>query len=861
MNVEHVTPEGETGPECEPGCVDTAPEADSSQRIVVRGKFLFCGAQKFWVKGVTYGTFRPGEGDQPIPDRRTVASDFRSMEAAGINTVRVYTPPPRWLLDLAQASGLRVMAGLAWEQHITFLNDRKLRKSIERRIRDDVRACAGHPAILCFAIGNEIPAPIVRWHGRRKIEKFLKRLYQAVKSEDPNALVTYVNYPTTEYLQLPFLDLCCFNVYLESEDLLRGYLARLQNLAGDKPLLMAEIGLDSQRNGELEQATQLEWQIRTTFTSGCCGVFVFAWTDEWYRGGSEIEDWDFGLCTRDRQPKPALQAVTRAYENAPFPADFQWPGISIVVCSYNGASTIRDTLEGLQALDYSDYEIIVVDDGSTDDTAAIAREYKVLPISTENRGLSNARNTGWQAASGEIVAYIDDDAYPDPHWLQYLAHTYLTTDYVAVGGLAPAPPEDGPIADCVANAPGRPVHVLLTNTDAEHIPGCNMSFKRDVLEAIGGFDPRYRAAGDDVDICWRILEKGWKIGFHAGALNWHHCRNSLQEYWKQQQGYGKAEALLEEKWPDKYNATGHFTWRGRLYGKGITQALPTNRWRIYHGQWGMAPFQSIYGPGSSLWTSLPLMPEWYFVCFLLAFLSLLGLAWTPLLFTVPLLILAVSAPLAQSIIAAVRAEFPTHWPSRWQRFKLRCISALLHLLQPLARLIGRIRHGLTPWRKRTGESGKLFSFCDVRMELWSEQWHSPQDWLSRYEKAMQRDEIRVFLGGDYDRFDLEVRGGLLGRARLLMVQEEHGGGKQLLRFAVRSKLSRGNVILIILFAVLGILATVDATWVVSAVLLGFSATLAIRSRYEATNAVGAFRKGFQVLQRETEAEDARVEPD
>ena len=111
--------------------------------------------------------------------------------------------------------------------------------------------------MLCFAIGNEIPAPIVRWYGRRRIERHLAQLCGAVKSESPESLVTYVNYPTTEYLELPFLDLFCFNVYLESQDHLQAYLARLHNLSGERPLLMAEIGLDSRRNGEDAQAASL----------------------------------------------------------------------------------------------------------------------------------------------------------------------------------------------------------------------------------------------------------------------------------------------------------------------------------------------------------------------------------------------------------------------------------------------------------------------------------------------------------------------------------------------------------------------------------------------------------------------------
>ena len=113
------------------------------------------------------------------------------------------------------------MAGLAWEQHVAFLDDPELAKEIVAKVRRQVRECAAHPALLCYAIGNEIPAPIVRWHGKSRIEAFLERLYWAAKAADPEGLFTYVNYPSTEYLELPFLDLTSFNVFLEDEADLR----------------------------------------------------------------------------------------------------------------------------------------------------------------------------------------------------------------------------------------------------------------------------------------------------------------------------------------------------------------------------------------------------------------------------------------------------------------------------------------------------------------------------------------------------------------------------------------------------------------------------------------------------------------
>ncbi len=132
--------------------------------------------------------------------------------------MRTYSPPPGWTLDLAQEAGrLYVLVGLAWEQHVTFLDQADTRERIESTVRQAVRRCAGHPAVLGYTMGNEIPASIVRWHGPGRVSRFLKRLYRIVKDEDPEALITYVNFPTTEYLQLPFLDFYCFNVYLERQ--------------------------------------------------------------------------------------------------------------------------------------------------------------------------------------------------------------------------------------------------------------------------------------------------------------------------------------------------------------------------------------------------------------------------------------------------------------------------------------------------------------------------------------------------------------------------------------------------------------------------------------------------------------------
>ncbi|HYM70251.1 MAG TPA: glycosyltransferase [bacterium] len=752
------------------------PLAEVTPRPRAAGKFLYVGDGPLWIRGITYGPFRPREDGTEYPAPDVVGSDFDRMAAHGFNVVRTYTVPPLWLLDAAQQRGLRVLVGLPWEQHIAFLDDRARARDIVTGVRAGVRRCAGHPAILGYAVGNEIPAAIVRWHGARRIERYIRRLYGAAKEEDPGSLVTYVNYPTTEYLDLPFLDLVCFNVYLESQSRFESYVSRLQSVAGDRPLVLAEIGCDTASHGPMAY-TVVAGQVRAAFAAGCAGVCVFAWTDEWHRGGYDIEEWAFGLTDRDRVPKPGMAAVCATLRDTPFARHLGWPRISVVVCSRNGARTIGECLAGLRRLEYPDYEVIVVDDGSVDDTAAIARAYGVKTIDGGGAGLSAARNAGLAEATGEIVAYLDDDASPEAHWLHYLATTFAQTAHAAVGGPnrppAGAAQPRGVIEECLAVAPGTPTHVMLTDDEAEHVPGCNMAFRRASLESIGGFDRRFRVAGDDVDVCWRIQGAGGTLGFSPTAVVWHRRRDTIPRYWKQQVGYGTSEALLEQKWPQKYNAAGHLTWRGRVYEPGTAP----RRGRIYHGTWGLAPYQSLYAARFHPLWSLPSIPEWYLVVAVLAGLSALGAFWAPLRPAIPLLVLAVAALGFHAATGAVLSLSPQRTPrDPVERAKRHAIMTLLHLIHPAARLYGRVRHGLTPWRRHR-VAGATAPWPRLST-IWSERWKTAATWLETVEHELQEEGAVVLRGGDFDEWDLEVRGGALGGMRLRLAIEEHGAGRQ-----------------------------------------------------------------------------------
>ena len=123
--------------------------------------------------------------------------------------------------------------------------------------------------------------------------------------------MTYVNFPTTEFLDLPFLDFFCFNVYLEQRERLEAYIARLQNLAGERPLVLAELGLDSRRAAKQRQATTLAWQIEAGFTAALPARSFSRGPTSGIAVRLAVDDWDFGLVRRDRSAEAGTRRGDR----------------------------------------------------------------------------------------------------------------------------------------------------------------------------------------------------------------------------------------------------------------------------------------------------------------------------------------------------------------------------------------------------------------------------------------------------------------------------------------------------------------------------------------------------------------------
>jgi O-antigen biosynthesis protein len=432
----------------------------------------------------------------------------------------------------------------------------------------------------------------VRLHGIGAVEDTLSALVEAVHAGDPEMLATYTNYPTTEYLHVAGQDLATFNVFLEDPDAYRRYLRHLQVAVGDIPLVLTEVGLAAEIHGEQAQADSLDWQLRILDETGCAGGAVYAWTDEWGVAGEAVEGWGFGITTADRTPKPAVEVVGRWARSSLQELRAEWPRVSVVVCAYNEERRLRECLASLEQVDYPDLEVIVCDDGSTDATLAIAGDFPFTVLALPHAGLSVARNAGLRAATGEIVAYLDADAACHPEWPYHLALSLEDPQLVATGG-PNLPFADAPFVEhAVSFSPGSPQHVLVADDRAEHVPGCNMAFRKEALEGVGGFDAIYTAAGDDVDLCWRLLDTGGQIGFSPAAQIRHHRRDSITGYLKQQRGYGKSERMVAGRHRHRFNRLGQARWNGSIYG-GLSSLPGLLRPIVYHGPMGIAPYQGI----------------------------------------------------------------------------------------------------------------------------------------------------------------------------------------------------------------------------------------------------------------------------
>ena len=836
--------------------VSTSPDV---KRIRAVAKFFFEGDRKFFVKGATYGPFKPDAEGFYLGTPQQLDVDLRLMREIGINLIRIYHSPPRWFLDRCAESGVRVLITLPWEKHVEFLRERKVRDEITRTVRKSVAEHADHPAIFGYLVGNEISSTMARWLGVRRVTEFVEHLIRVGRAIDPNVLFSYATYPPTEYLLPQNVDFSCFNVYLHNQRDFERYLLRLQNLTEERPLILGEFGMDTIRHSQDEQAEMLGWHIDSVVKCGLAGTILFSWTDEWFTGGVEISDWAFGIVTRDREPKKSFHMLRDKFgrDNSTLPhrALAQTPFVSIIVCSYNGAKTLADCLNSLGKLNYPNYEVILVDDGSTDDTAYIAAQFpNVHYIHQTNHGLSHARNVGAAAAKGEVFAYTDSDCMADPDWLYYLIGTLTSGGYAGVGGPNVSPPAQNAAQACVAAAPGGPNHVLLTDVVAEHIPGCNMAFYRWAFENVGGFDPEYRKAGDDVDFCWRLQQAGFVIAFSPSAIVWHHRRFTLGAFLKQQQGYGEAESLLRFKHLIFFGPTGTAKWRGQIYGAPRFSWF-LNRPIVYHGVFGEGFFQSMYPtPQSEIATYLSSI-EWFA---LTVFLFGLGI-FLPALRIVPYLMFGGTLCVALSYMVRARIE------PKFDTVPARLLVMCLAFVQPLVRgwsryftwlHFKRTPRGVIRAHEHLPADAKLARGVG-RRTFWSEEGRDRHHLLGAIFQLLEEEGWRYSTDTGWNEWDIQIYGNFWWSIVLQTVTEFHAGAQRLTRVRLRNRRVATTVIFNLIVLSLLIYRQLNTShldlWLIVpyALFLVFLGTRAraLKSRVAELVDLAAYRAGLQRVDR------------
>jgi len=745
-------------------------------------------------RGVSYGPFAPDS-------KRDVEADLKHTAALGFNSVRLYELPDQATLDAAMKHGLKLLCGIPWAEHIDFLSDASAWEDIRRRVANGAAFLGRQETVSAILIGNEIEKTLVRWMRPERVRAAMEELIALAHAQAPAKLVSYATYPSTEYLVPRNADFLAVNVYLENREDFSRYLARLQNIAGNKPLVISEFGLDTAAHGEEVQSEAFRWFEAESLTGGCAGTFWFSYTDEWFRGGKEVNEWRFGLVTRERKEREVCQI--KPVKLSP-PANA--PRLSVVVCTRNGSRTLRECLESLKALNYPDYEVLVIDDGSTDATPEIAKAFELVKYHRqEPAGLSLARNRGAELAMGSIVAYTDDDCIAHEDWLLHLSHAFTDESVIAAGGPNIPPPPRNRIERVVAAAPGAPAHVLLSDTEAEHLPGCNLAIRKEALNAIGGFTADFTTAGDDVDICWRLREHGGRgsLRFVPGAMVWHHRRFTIRAYLKQQRGYGFAEALLMAEHPERFGPLGGARWRGGIYGDQLPSDHPREG-SIFHGPLGLGAFQTIYAASSGFrWW------DWF-----------TGVLW------VTVAIIAMLLKLHAMSVALLVFALWAAWRISLRNARAACLSGtidrallwLLSFLQPVvrefARLRGMLLYAARPtWLPHMPDilpplmPGKR-SLQLATLAFWSETNRDRHHLLDalRAELAAKR---RVYREDDGWRwFDIEMAPQAdLSRA-LLTVSEYHGDGKCLTRVRCMLRLRHGLVWNLVLWlGFTGLLAT------------------------------------------------------
>ncbi|MGH7782214.1 MAG: glycosyltransferase [Candidatus Binataceae bacterium] len=684
------------------------------------------------------------------------------MKAAHTTGLIVTEAQSQPVLDIAAQAGLEAMLEL--EVASADLFDRHRWSAALSRVAHTAAIYRRHRALCAYIIDCPISQDELRAAGFMKVRGKMRALLRAIKRRDAHAMVALKHRPATRALSLLEEDFLYAELPALEPVELREFVTGLHNVAEARPVVV-----------EFREASPGQDEaVATAFGTGAAGVVAPPVPV------AASHDWLGIRMLRAAELMPFVTLNGSCPPGAP-----HTPMVSVVICAYNAERTMRQCLQSLTRLAYPNYEVVIVDDGSRDRTAEISMEFPQFRLIRQpNKGLAVARNVGAHAARGGIIAYTDSDCVADPHWITLMVRAMHEGGFDGCGGPNYAPHEDGRIEACVAASPGAPCHVLVEENTAEHLAGCNMVFTRAALDQVGGFDPQFTSAGDDVDVCWRMLDRGLRLGYCPAGFVWHFRRNTVAAYYGQQRGYGRAEAMLYQCYPERFNALGQIKWTGTI--PGFIRTLPGgDEPRVF---WAArrTGHQTISDPALKILTFLPQTFEWTIL-----WAAALGASIVFGVSAIPAF-----AMLALGPVWALYYAWHAPLEKAHKSFTSRMLIAMLAYTGPMRRTLTRYRTRLKMPGRRTSEVPARqrpqlnLSRREFRLAYWNEHYTTRDALLDRMMKLFARDGHPAIADRGWNDYDLELRANPWTRVELKTADEEHEGTRLKNHVAARVRLSR-----------------------------------------------------------------------
>ncbi|MFX1392259.1 MAG: glycosyltransferase [Promethearchaeota archaeon] len=243
------------------------------------------------------------------------------------------------------------------------------------------------------------------------------------------------------------------------------------------------------------------------------------------------------------------------------------PLVSYVVGVRNMGDTIGNTIESLLNQNYPNKEIIVINDGSTDNTDEILSQYPIKFIKTKKKGISNARNLGYKQSKGDFIAFTDADCELDPEWTNKIIEGFTDDNIGIIGGITKFRKDESFVSKYRSIEFSKRFK-NIKKRDVVWAGGPGSMFRRDILDKIGGFNPEWRY-GEDAEISFYVIEHGYKILKINDAITYHMPEN---KFWRLvRKGFRDAKAYtrvlrshIKTSFHNKFNSTWYFPYDAYL---------------------------------------------------------------------------------------------------------------------------------------------------------------------------------------------------------------------------------------------------------------------------------------------------------